>query len=135
MGQAEKKEKISPEVFAAMTLDDISVKLSKMLKLQEAQIEEGVKDEATISVSGTIPVPMTPYLLNSKSPYFKVAVFNDGPDPVYVMLNEIQDVGKRKAPLNQGDKLDMATALPKINELFFACDEGNTASVRVHALK
>jgi len=115
-------------------LDDIARGISDLKKLMQAQIPEGLKEEVEVTAHGKIPVPMQPR--TTVPPYFRATVFNDGPDPVYVMLNDIKTEPYRKAPLNSGDKLDIDTTEAKIRELFFACEEDDkSASVRIHLLK
>jgi len=124
---------IKPEIDTIL-LDDISRGVKQVVKRLEAQVPEGFKDEVTVSVTGKIPVPMQPK--NTKPPYFRATVFNDGPDAVYVFLNDVKPEAIREAPLNQGDKIDIDTTEAKIEALFFACvGSENTASVRVHLLK
>jgi len=115
-------------------LDDIARGLADIKRLLEAQVPEGFKEEVDVSVAGTIPVPMEPKL--RKPPFFRATLFNDGPDPVIVMLNEVKPEAYRKAPLNAGDKIDIDTTEAKIESLFFACTTSSgQASVRVHLLK
>jgi len=129
----EELERIKAPVDTAL-LDDISRGVRQLNARLAAQVPEGIKDEIEVDVSGVNPVPMQP--LNSTPPYFKATVFNDGPDPVYVFLNQTKVSALRKAPLNQGDRLDIDTTEAKIQSLFFACpDVNNNASVRIHVLK
>ena len=123
---------VPPEM--TVLLDDIARGVRAVQKRLEAQVPEGFKEEVDVSVEGTIPVPMEPKL--RKPPFIRATVFNDGPDPVYVFLNEVKPEAFRKAPLNAQDKLDIDTTEAKIDALFFACEASEkTASVRVHLLK
>ncbi|MEM2905077.1 MAG: hypothetical protein QW587_04985 [Candidatus Bathyarchaeia archaeon] len=122
-------------VTNATMLDDLSVELQKLRSLIQVEHEEGVKmDVGPIEVFGSQPVVASP---GDGRDYFGVTVFNDGPDPVYVMLNE--PVGKpyRKAPLKRGDSEEIRFAEAKIRAIYLACDEGGTSSgkdggVRLH---
>jgi len=125
--------RLKPEIDTIL-LDDISRGIKDLKRLQEAQVPEGLKDEVTVSVAGKIPVPMQPK--QTKPPYFRATVFSDGPDPVYVFLNDVKPEAIREAPLNSGDKLDIDTTEAKIEALFFACTTTTgQASLRVHLLK
>lgn len=134
------KEEVEKEIFRTkpeidtILLDDISRGIKQVVKRLEAQVPEGFKDEVTVSVSGTNPVPMQPK--RTKPPYFRATVFSDGPDPVYVFLNDVKPEAIREAPLNQGDKIDIDTTEAKIQALFFACTTATgNASLRIHLLK
>jgi len=115
-------------------LDDIARGVKQLNKRLEAQVPEGLKDEVVVNVSGKNHVAMQPK--NTKPPYFRATVFNDGPDAVYVFLNDVKPEAIREAPLNSGDKIDIDTTEAKIEALFFACvGSTNSASVRIHLLK
>lgn len=125
--------KVKPSIDT-IYLDDIARGVRGVQKRLEAQVPEGFKEEVDVSVAGTIPVPMEPKL--RKPPFFRASVFNDGPDPVHVMLNEVKPVAYRKAPLKEADRIDIDTTEAKIDALFFACEASDkTAAVRVHLLK
>jgi len=115
-------------------LDDISRGIKQLNKRAEAQVPEGLKDEVVVSVAGKNPVAMQPK--NTKPPYFRATVFCDGPDAVYVFLNDVKPEAIREAPLNSGDKIDIDTTEAKIQALFFACTTPTgSASLRIHLLK
>jgi len=115
-------------------LDDIARGIADIRRLLKAQVPEGFKEEVEFSVEGKTAVPLEPKL--RKPPFFRATVFNDGPDPVIVMLNEVKPEAYRKAPLNAGDKLDIDTSEAKIEALFFACQASDKkASGRAHLLK
>lgn len=127
----EELERVKVPIDTAL-LDDISRGIRQVNQRLAAQVPEGEKDEIDIIVNGNNAVPLQPQ--NSQPPYFKATVFNDGPDPAYVWLNEIPT--HYNAPLNQGDHLDIDTTEAKIQTLFFACQgPNNTAHLRVHVLK
>jgi len=115
-------------------LDEIARGIADLKKLMSSQVPEGLKDEVEVSVHGKVPVPMQPR--TTMPPYFRATIFNDGPDPVYVMLNDVKAEPYRKAPLNAGDKIDIDTTEAKIRELYFACEgDANSAALRIHLLK
>jgi len=132
MVEQEIERVVSPETVTL--LDDISRGINDLKRLQEAQVPEGLKDEVAVTVSGMNAVPMQPK--RTKPPYFRATVFSDGPDPVYVFLNDVKPEAIREAPLNSGDKLDIDTTEAKIEALFFACTTSTgQASLRIHLLK
>ena len=129
----EEIERVKVPIDTAL-LDDISRGIKQLNKRLEAQVPEGLKDEVSFTVSGTNAVPVQPK--RTKPPYFRATVFNDGPDPVYVFLNDVKPEAIREAPLNQGDKADIDTTEAKIEALFVACTtRTGSASGRVWFLK
>jgi hypothetical protein len=129
----EELERVKAPLEVAL-LDDIALGVNRLNRRLEAQVPEGIKDEVTVAVAGQTPVPMEP--VNTKPPYFRAAIFNDGPSPAYVFLNVTRPIAFRQAPLNTGDHLDIDTTEAKIQALFFACTtDAGTASVRVQLLK
>jgi len=124
---------IKPEIETIL-LDDISRGIKQLNKRLEAQVPEGLKDEVNFSVAGTNAVPIQPK--RTKPPYFRATIFNDGPDSVYVFLNDVKPESLREAALNQGDKADLDTTEAKIQALFVACTTPTgTARGRVWLLK
>lgn len=115
-------------------LDEIARGIRLLNKKIEAQVPEGVKDEATVDVAGPIAVAMRPGSTNP--PWFRASVFNDGPDPVYVFLNDVDIPSERHAPINKGESLEIDTVEAKIQALWFAnIGDTETASVRVQLLQ
>jgi len=132
MAKVRKLRELPPEL-TFITLDEIAGRLADIYDALQRQVPEGLKEEVTVVAEGTRAVPLSARFI--KPPYFRAAVFNDGPDPVYVMLNKSKPVAFRTTPLNDGDKLVIDTVEAKIQLLLFACVEGESASVRVHLLK
>jgi len=62
------------------------------------------------------------------TPWKGFSLINDGPNPVYIMVNE--QIAEPEAPLNSGDNLDQDI---ETKVLYLLCDKGETASVRVYA--
>lgn len=126
--------RVPPEAYLAIQLDEMNSRLADIHETLQRQIPQGLKEEVVVEVEGTRSVTLSTRLI--RPPYFRASVFNDGPDPVHVMLNKSKPKAFREAPLNVGDKLDIDTTEPKIQVLFFACEAADkTASVRVHLLK
>jgi hypothetical protein len=129
----EELERIKAPLEVAL-LDEISLGIKDVVKRLEAQVPQGVKDEVAFTVSGTNPVPVQP--TRTKPPYIRATVFNDGPSPVYVFLNDVTPIAFRQAPLNAGDKADIDTTEAKIQALFVVCGSPtDQASGRVWLLK
>lgn len=64
-------------------------------------------------------------------PWMTFDLSNDGPDPVYVTINEEELI--EKAPLNSGDSLTVDMKKRNIRKLYLFCGQGNTAQVRIYA--
>jgi hypothetical protein len=64
------------------------------------------------------------------TPLFSITVYNDGPDEVYVSVNEYQ----RVAPLKPGESLAIDCHAPSIERLYLDVDEGKKAAVRAFGL-
>ena len=121
-------KRIPPELLQIIMLDDIQVALSKVNKHLEKAEFEGVVDPRTLSATDKLQAlaplydwPFTPWI----SAYF----INDGPDTARLAINE---------PLNQFDvrpnetiTLDHSHADERIGIIYYICDAGKTASVRV----
>lgn len=115
-------------------LDEIARGIRQLNKKMEAQVPEGIKDEATVAVAGSIAVFMRPN--STDPPWFRATIFNDGPDPVYVFLNTVEIPSQRYAPLNAGDSMEIDTVEAKIQSLAFAnLNDTETSSVRIQLLR
>jgi len=64
-------------------------------------------------------------------PWMSFDLYNDGPDPVHVVVNE--DFITEKAPLGSGESLKVDMKAPIIEKVMLYCGVGNTASVRIYA--
>jgi len=61
-----------------------------------------------------------------RSPLFAITLFNDGPNDVYVSINEYQKV----TLLKPGDSISVDMRYPVIEVLYLDVDEGKKASIR-----
>jgi len=64
-------------------------------------------------------------------PWISFSLFNDGPDPVYVAVNE--DEASSEGPISRGEQMsvDMGTRL--IDKVILVCDVGEECSIRLKA--
>lgn len=68
-------------------------------------------------------------------PWIAFDIFNDGDDPVHVEVND-REFTTKKAPLHEGDGLRVDMKKPIIEFVRLYTEEaGNTASVRIYALR
>jgi hypothetical protein len=61
-----------------------------------------------------------------RSPLFAITLFNDGPNDVYVSINEYQKV----TPLKPKDSISVDMRCPVIEVLYLDVDEGKKTSIR-----
>ena len=131
------KEEISrvPAPLNTVLLDDIARGIQCILEKMSDQVPDGVTDQVTVAVAGPTSVAMQP--TESDPPWFYATVFNDGPSPVFVSLNEpLSNPTESKAALNMGDSMVINTVEAKIKSLWFSnMNATDTSSVRVQLLQ
>jgi len=64
------------------------------------------------------------------TPWVSAFFINDGPDAVYIGINRCQQI---KIGVNETRTIDYTHAEERITQVYYKCDEGETASVRVEA--
>jgi len=118
------REKIPPEVLAAVTLDDIAVAITELLALTQRQIPKGQTPFMPLTVTTTLrELSLTP-------PWLSVKIINDGPETVFVNVN---DPDGNAIPINNGDVIDLDFGWPVVRLLFFVT-ETDTAALRLIGL-
>lgn len=124
----EGKEIMRPDVLAAVTQLATLGQLTRIRKSLEREHFEGKIDARTLSASyemGFIELlkcwPHTPWTT--------ATFFNDGPDTVYIGINDMHPY----ATLEKGDTLpaDFTKADRRIEIIYYWTNAGETASVRV----
>jgi hypothetical protein len=109
---------------ATMVQTQILYDIASMLEELVETIPKGVARGVTLSI-GSTPTVITDTL---DMPWITVDVFNDGPDPVYVAVNEEHVINP---PLYKGESLKVDMVKPKIEKLCLFCDDGKTATIRL----
>jgi len=129
------EKRVPPHVLQLVLLDDIAISLREIEKYQE-KISESLKREEFIGKLDPRTLSATDELryidLINDYPYMPwvTAHFrNDGPGAVYLALNEAD----RWHKLNVAGELsvDFLKADERIVIIFYKCDPGQTASIRV----
>ena len=64
-------------------------------------------------------------------PWMKMDAFNDGPDAVWITVNEDSII--KEAPRRLGESLSVDMEHRNINKVLLQCDVGKEASVRIQA--
>lgn len=123
------KEVVRPDVIQAITQLASLGQLTKIRKSLEKEEFEGKMDTRTLSASEEMGVvelvnewPYTPW---ATATFFS----NLGSDPVYIGINSMHPF----ATLNAGESLlaDYTKADRRMEIIYYWCDAGETASVRV----
>lgn len=131
--------KVSPEALQVMYLDEIA---GKMDDLSNRMLEVG---DSLLAIKALMPKTPEGITANSSasatetldSLAFSPAVFscqinNDGPNPVFVDIN---NAPSGNAPLNAGDQIVFDMHAPKIGNLYYKCAAGQTASLRMFTVR
>lgn len=124
--------KVSPEVAQFIQLDDLNLRVSKMVKLLEIlasneerrqQLEpQGIFWDRVVNVS-TVPVEVT---IKAAS----YTLVNDGPATVYTDSSQQVTTSANKAGLNAGDN-DSAAFGRVTRVTFWAATASGTATLRI----
>lgn len=106
----------------------IARQLWEVRQMLEAERSEGKLAPETIDVTETGEEYDAKKVLGVE--FFTADLFNDGPNTVYIRVNQRQ---AKQVTLNNGESLtlDFTKSKRKIHWLYFRCDTGETASVRV----
>ena len=109
----------------SVTVTRTPTALLDMIKsLLAMQVSEGVVEPRTVSVDEKgIDVSGT-------APWLTATIFNDGPDSVYVSVNDGEQ-GELKA--GESLRIDFEKSKRKIEVIHLICSKGKTASVRIFA--
>lgn len=127
--------KVSPEALQVMYLDEIAGKLSDAI---ERLLEMGDQ----LDKMPKVPVGETEdFLFNATAsekqltfttPFFAAQINNDGPNGAYFGINKNSS---RQAPLLAGEQIAIDLHDAKLKFISFVCDSGNTARLRIFAVR
>lgn len=122
---------VGPELDAVLklTIEMAQVaQLARIRKSLEREHVEGKIDDRTLNATDHL---QWLDLINTypNTPWATAYFFNDGPNPVYIAVNEMSD---RVIPLNrrETDRLDFTKADRRIEIIYYWTNPGNTATVR-----
>lgn len=131
--------KVSPEALQVMYLDEIAGKMDdlskRMLEVGDSLLSikdmmpktpEGITANASGSATDVLDT------LSFSPAVFSCQINNDGPNPVFVDVN---NAPSGNAPLNAGEQIVFDMHAPKIGSLYFKCAVGQTASLRVFTVR
>jgi len=102
-------------------------------------IHDTIKSKIPVGVSDNLSKDVTDEITDlrwetvTSMPWMTFSLINDGPNSVNVVINERTT---EKAPVRKGEVLDAdLLAQGMIHRVWLYCEKGQTASVRIYALK
>ncbi|MBA7661349.1 hypothetical protein ES703_69364 [subsurface metagenome] len=121
-------KRLPPELLQIIMLDDIQVALTKVNKHLEKAEFEGVLVPWTLSATDEIQ-HIAPIFTPPDIPWISAYFINDGPDEVEIGINAPYD----RFVINPAETITVnrAHADERINIIYYICNPGETASVRV----
>lgn len=96
--------------------------MSVTITVAPKSVPTGVVEEFNPSVTGQTRT------VSPQKTSFSVSLWNDGPDPVYVGINQSPS---KVTPINSGESFHADYNSPKIETVSLICDEGKNATVRM----
>lgn len=128
MTEAKVEGKVSPEVYQAIILDEISGKLGRMLRVMQEAEQGGMLHSMTLAVTNVLQE----WICTPR--WYSVTIINDGPvNPVYIDVNRDANAVNLGTPLNVTENVVVNYNKPKIERIFFRCLPAQTAAVRMFA--
>lgn len=124
----EGKEIVRPDVIQAVVQLASLGQLARIRKSLEGAEFEGISDERVLSASGT---PKVVDLIQSYPyrPWITAYFISDGVDPVRIKIN--RDGRFFTLYENETRTVDRAKAKQRIELIYYECDVGETATIRV----
>lgn len=127
------KKVMRPDVLQTLTSFAQLAQLNRIRKQVEKERFEGRTDSRTLEVTDELQVLNLiyddPYV-----PWINAFIINDGPDTVYTAINNIDKPNCwHEIRVDETRVLDQSGADERIGLLFYRCNAGETASVRVEA--
>ena len=121
--------KITPDIMMVIYMDemvgrlaDLDNKINNIQQLMNQETTDGTLDSVEIAIIGGSKTEIS---IHKK--WFEYTLFNDGPDPVYIVSEkrEVSDV-----PINMGDQVAGKAKRGSTKSVWVRCDNGENATVR-----
>ena len=112
-------------------LEILNQKVMDVKDSVDSTIPEGIYLEDMFDITENL----TPIYFHGREDLYPINdfnLFNDGPDDVYIMVN---DSPTPKTPVKRKESLHVDMKAKKIYRIIVYCKSGETASVRIHALR
>lgn len=124
--EKDKKLVMHPEILSVALLDEIAERLLSLEKIQKQRDPEGFVDNIEpIAVTDQIQDVNAP----SISPWFSVAVINDGPDDMWCLVNPRKNPTPHRIIVGETYNVDMRLGVIRTIQLW--CDPGDETVVRL----
>jgi len=134
----EKEIKVDTQTAQLLLLDEMRKNLALLsqwvIEVKESidsTIPEGLYLEDTFDITDKY----TPIYFHGRKDLYPIhdfSIFNDGPNDVYLMVN---DSPVSKTPVKSTESLHVDMKAKKIYRIIVYCSSGDTAIVRIHALR
>lgn len=115
--------------------EEANIKIEK----KATAIHETIKSKIPVGIPDTLSIDVTNEITDLRPentpsmPWMSFSLMNDGPNGVNVVINER---ATKKAPVGKSEELEADfIAKDKIQRVWLYCERGETASVRIYALK
>jgi len=115
----------------ASMLEDQRETLMSFYQDWKQTVPKGVYRPLTVDVSDVITT-LDPKNVPSM-PWITFTIFNDGPSPVYMMVNE--EFVQERTSLNLGENVTINMKKDQIQKVTLHCASGLTSRVRIFAVK
>ena len=112
-------------------LEILNQKVMEVKKSVDSTIPEGIYLEDTFDITENL----TPIYFHGRKylyPIHDFHLFNDGPNDVYIMVN---DSPTPKTPVRRTESVHVDMKAKKIYRIIVYCKKDETAKVRIHALR
>ncbi len=125
--RGEVQKRIDPTILQFVMLDDIQVALSKVNRhLGKAEFE-GILDPRVLSATDELQ-ELAPAYDWPFTPWICAYFINDGPDEVVIVINDSEAFTMK---LKETQTIDQTHANERIRVIYYKCNPGESASVRV----
>lgn len=115
------------QILQTQLLYDIAGMIDELKTEFEATVPEGFVMNYELTV-------VNEYTIEARKPFFSFTLVNDGPDPVYYFVNK-RLPAQVETPVNPGEHSDVDFRRGVVWKIILYCRPGETASVRVKALR
>jgi hypothetical protein len=115
----------------ASLLEELTERTTRFHSSWEETIPVGEFKSLTYPITDRV-TELSPKTIESM-PWRAFTIFNDGPSPIYLVINE--DFPQTRTPVNMGENLTVNMTKRKIEKIYLNCAAGLTSTVRIFVLK
>lgn len=123
-----KLERVHPTVINVVLLDEIAGRLSDLQETISKTIPQGIAESISITIEANKKQQVKP-----PTPWFNFSLYNKvGSDTVYVAVNKR---GADPHPVEEDETYNCNMGAAKIECIYLWCDSGNSAEVKISAMR